>query len=252
MDFYLPFLLTLTAGLSTTAGALVFYFYKSISKNTLNFFLGMSAGVMLYLSFVELLPESIDHIGFPYGNMLFFVGIFVMALIDRLFPHHLLGTSACKSGACDHKLYATGVMVAVGLALHNFPEGVTVFMGSYVDIKFGAVLAFAIALHNIPEGIAIAAPIIAATGDKMKGLRYSFLAGIVEPIGGVCTYFLLKPYLSTDFIYAIFALVAGVMVYISFDELLPLCFKCEMKHIPIAGITFGMIVAAFSIMFLNG
>jgi len=252
MEFYLPFILSLIAGLSTVFGAVLFYFYKSITKNTLNFFLGMSAGVMVYLSFIELLPESIRHIGFTSGNILFFVGILFMALIDRFFPHHLISKSGCKNGQCDHTLYTTGIMVAVGLALHNFPEGVTVFMGSFTNIEFGAVLAFAIALHNIPEGIAIAAPIIAATGDKMKGLKYCFLAGVVEPIGGLCAYFLLRPYLSSDLIYVIFALVAGVMVYISFDELLPLCFKCEMKHIPITGITMGMMMAAFSIMFLNG
>ncbi len=206
----------------------------------------------MYLSFIELLPESIHQIGFAYGNLLFFSGIFFMALVDRLFPHYLIGKTNCAKGPCDRKLYSTGIMVAIGLALHNFPEGVTVFMGSYVNIEFGIVLALAITLHNIPEGIAIAAPILAATGSSVKALKYSILAGIIEPIGGLFAYFILKPYLGTDLLYVVFTLVAGVMVYISFDELLPVCFKCDLKHVPIAGISLGMIIAALSILFLDG
>lgn len=252
MEFYLPLILSLIAGLSTTVGAGFLFLYRNISKNTLHFFLGLSAGVMLYLSFIELLPESIHHIGFAFGNVLFFSGIFFMALVDRFFPHYLLGSSTCTNEQCDRKLYSTGIMVAIGLALHNFPEGVTVFMGSYVNIEFGTVLALAITLHNIPEGIAIAVPILAATKSKMEALKYSFLAGIIEPIGGLFAYFILRPYLETELVYAIFAAVAGVMVYISFDELLPVCFKCDLKHVPIAGISIGMMIAAFSILFLNG
>lgn len=252
MDFFLPFILSLIAGLSTTAGAGFLFIYRNLSKNSLHFFLGLSAGVMLYLSFIELLPESIHHIGFAFGNLLFFSGIFFMAIVDRFFPHYLFGASACTNEQCDRKLYSTGIMVAIGLALHNFPEGVTVFMGSYLNIEFGIVLALAITLHNIPEGIAIAAPILAATGSKVKALKYSFLAGIIEPVGGLFAYFILRPYLGTDLLYVVFALVAGVMVYISFDELLPVCFKCDLKHVPIAGISLGMILAALSILFLNG
>ncbi|QQS44126.1 ZIP family metal transporter [Candidatus Roizmanbacteria bacterium] len=252
MDFFLPFSLSLIAGLSTTAGAGFLFLYRNISNNTLHFFLGLSAGVMLYLSFIELLPESIQHIGFAFGNLLFFSGILFMAIVDRFFPHSLLFNTNCQKERCDNRLYSTGVMVAIGLALHNFPEGVTVFMGSYVNIEFGAVLALAITLHNIPEGIAIAVPILAATKSKMTALKYGFLAGIIEPIGGLFAYFILRPYLETDLVYALFAVVAGVMVYISFDELLPVCFKCDLKHVPIAGISLGMILAALSILFLNG
>ncbi len=250
MDLYLPFVLSLIAGLSTTAGAGFLFLYRNISKNVLHFFLGLSAGVMLYLSFIELLPESIHHIGFAFGNLLFFSGISFMAIIDRFFPHYLLGKINCIKENCNRRLYSTGIMVAIGLALHNFPEGITVFMGSYVNTEFGIVLALAITLHNIPEGIAIAAPIFAATGSKVKAFTYSFLAGIVEPVGGLFAYFILRPYLSTELLYAVFASVAGIMVYISFDELLPVCLKCDLKHIPIAGITLGMIIASLSILFL--
>lgn len=252
MTSWIPFLLSVAAGLSTVVGASVFFFHKTISDTTLHFSLGMSAGVMLYLSFLELLPESIQHIGSVNGHMMFFLGMIIMAFIDRFFPHHILKRLTCKGKNCDQKLYGTGLIVAIGLALHNIPEGSTVFMGSYVDLSFGFLLAAAIALHNIPEGVAIAAPLIKATGSKMVGLKYALVAGFAEPAGAFISFILLKPYLQSDLVFYLFAGVAGVMVYISFDELLPICFRCKSQHISLFGIMTGMCIAFLSIFLMNG
>ena len=245
--FLIPFLLSFIAGISTIFGALLYFSVKNINKHSLIFSLGLSAGVMIHISFIELLPLSIKSIGFMRGNILFFVGIVVIALIDALIPHTYLYKNICVDNKMEKKLYSAGFMIALGLALHNFPEGVAVFMSSYSNFSFGLVLALAITIHNIPEGLAIAAPIYHATKSKLTALRYTFIAGIMEPIGGFVSFILLRPFMTDNLLYSIFAVVAGIMVYISFDELLPVCLKHENKYVPIFGITLGMLIAALSL-----
>jgi ZIP family zinc transporter len=144
----------------------------------------------------------------------------------------------------------SGFMVAVGITIHNFPEGVAVFMSSLGSIKFGVLIAFATALHNIPEGVAVATPIYFTTRSKLKAFGYSLLAGIAEPLGAIVAYAVFRPYLSSNFLSYIFAFVAGIMVYISFDELLPSCFENSQGHTAIAGIVVGMLVMALSLNFM--
>jgi len=150
----------------------------------------------------------------------------------------------------DKKLLATGYIVALGLLIHNFPEGMAVFLSSFTDLKLGVLLAIAIAIHNIPEGIAVAAPIYHATLDKRKAIKYAFISGSAEPIGAIIAYFLLKPHLNQNILAYVFSLVAGIMVYISFDELLPACFRDGQGHKAILGVISGMIMVFFSLLFL--
>jgi len=247
----IPFLLTLLAGLSTVAGSFIFLSHTFCKRKFIGYFLGLSAGVMIYLSFVELLPYSIKGIGFLSANVYFFIGVIVMALIDFFLPHHYLEEKICRrQNIIDRRLLSTGLVVTIGLIIHNFPEGMAVFLSSFTNVRLGVLLAIAIAIHNIPEGIAVAAPIYHSTQDKGKAIKYAFISGMAEPLGAIISYLLLKPYLNQNILSYIFALVAGVMVYISFDELLPACFRDEHGHHAILGIMTGMLIVSLSLLFL--
>jgi len=250
-EIIIPFLLTILAGLSTVVGSLIFFSHTFSSKKFMGFFLGLSAGVMIYLSFMELLPYSVKGIGFLNANIYLFLGIIVMALFDFFLPHHYLKEKVLsKQKIFDHKLLSTGFMVTLGLIIHNFPEGMAVFLSSFSNIRLGALLAIAIAIHNIPEGIAVSAPIYHATLNKGKAIKYALISGMAEPVGAIFAYILFRPYLNKNIISYIFALVAGIMVYISFDELLPASFKDDQGHKAILGVIFGMIIAFCSLLFL--
>lgn len=247
----IPFLLTMLAGLSTVAGGMLFLFHAFCRRRFIGFFLGLSAGVMIYLSFVELLPYAIEHVGFVSANLYFFAGIVFLGCIDFFLPHHYLEERACRRyNVIDRKLLSTGFVVTLGLLIHNIPEGMAVFLSSFSDLKLGILLAFAIAIHNIPEGIAVAAPIYYATLNKKKAIKYAFVSGMAEPLGAVLAYLILKPYLDPRVLAYIFALVAGAMVYISFDELLPTCYRDGQGHRAIMGIIVGMIIVSVSLLFL--
>lgn len=247
----IPFLLTLLAGLSTVAGSLIFLSQIFRKRRFISFFLGLSAGVMIYLSFMELLPYSIKELGFLSTNVFFFIGVIIMAFIDFVLPHHYLEEKICqRQNIIDRRLLSTGLVVTIGLIIHNFPEGMAVFLSSFTSTRLGILLAISIAIHNIPEGIAVAAPIYQATQNKFKAIKYAFISGMAEPFGAIIAYFLLKPYLNQNIISYIFALVAGVMVYISFDELLPACFREGHGHRAIIGIVSGMMIVSLSLLFL--
>src|SRR4030042_4400862 len=242
---FIPFLLTLLAGLSTVVGSLIFLSHTFRKRRFISFFLGLSAGVMIFLSFVELLPYSIKGLGFLSANIFFFVGVIVMALIDFFLPHHYLEERICRrQNIIDRRLLSTGLVVTLGLIIHNFPEGMAVFLSSFTNMRLGVLLAIAIAIHNIPAGIAVAAPIYHSTQDKGKAIKYAFISGMAEPLGAIIAYLILKPYLDQNILSYIFALVAGVMVYISFDELLPACFREGHGHRAILGIISGMMIVS--------
>ena len=250
-EIIVPFTLTLLAGLSTVVGSLIFLSHTFCKRKFIGYFLGLSAGVMIYLSFVELLPYSIKGIGFLSANIYFFIGVFVMALIDFFLPHHYLEEKICRrQNIIDRRLLSTGLVVAIGLIIHNFPEGMAVFLSSFTNTRLGILLAIAIAIHNIPEGIAVAAPIYHATQDKGKAIKYAFISGMAEPLGAIIAYLILKPYLNQNILSYVFALVAGVMVYISFDKLLPASFRSENGHHAILGIMTGMMIVSLSLLFL--
>ncbi|MFT4343143.1 MAG: zinc transporter ZupT [Candidatus Woesearchaeota archaeon] len=244
-------LITIIAGLSTALGGLFPLFFKNFNRKILFFSLGMSAGVMVYISFVEMIPEAIQEVGFTLTNIAFFVGIIFMMVLDFLIPHkYIAENNVSAEDQKNNKFDRAGKFTALGIAIHNFPEGMIVFMSAMIDINLGIVLAIAVAIHNIPEGIAIAAPIYYATKSKIKAFMYCFLAGIAEPAGALVLALFFINYFNPFILGLSLAFVAGVMIFISFDELLPISFKENHDHIATAGIFIGMLIMAITLLFL--
>ncbi|MEA3255735.1 MAG: zinc transporter ZupT [Candidatus Altiarchaeota archaeon] len=248
-EIWLPLLLTFLAGIATGIGSLISLFINEFKRSYLCFSLGFSAGVMIYISFAELLSLAVSDVGFLMGNTAFFAGIIFIMLIDFLIPHEYIEEHV-KVDKRNKKLMMAGVFTALGIAIHNFPEGLAVFMSSLRDIDVGVSMAFAIAVHNIPEGIAVSMPIYYATKSRKKAFSYSLLSGIAEPIGAIIGFLILAPFLTPTVLSLMLAFVAGIMVFISFDELLPLSFEHDNAHLSIVGITVGMGVMASSLYLL--
>ena len=249
------FLLTLLAGLSTGIGSAIAYFIKRPKMVYLSFSLGFSAGVMIYVSFVELLPQAVGSVGNITSVTAFFVGILFIALIDMAIPeernpHHYKDMADVKDVKGNKMLLRTGLFTAFAIAIHNFPEGLTTFGTALSDVRLGIVIALAIAIHNIPEGISVSVPIFYATGDRKKAFRYSFLAGLAEPVGAVIGFVILLPFLSAGLLASLLAFVAGIMVYISIDELLPMAHRYGHSHTVILGFILGMFLMAVSLVML--
>lgn len=249
ITLWFPLLLTFLAGISTGFGSLISLFIREYKRPYLQFSLGLSAGVMVYVSFAELLASAIKTIGFPSANVAFFSGILSIMVLDFLIPHEYI-EERIKVESGDRKLMTTGVLTTIGIAMHNFPEGIAVFMSSIDDVRLGIALAFAIAIHNIPEGIAIAMPIFYATKSRKRAFWYSLLSGIAEPVGALIGIAILMPFLDTTILAFSLAFVAGIMVFISFDELLPLSYEGDVGHIAIFGILIGMLIMALSLFLL--
>ena len=259
-NILLAFLVTLGAGLATGIGSLLAFYRKKTDATFLSAALGFSAGVMIYVSFVEIFPKAIDSLGadktaYVLATLAFFAGIGLIALIDALVPndenpHEVRDVSDLESEASKKSLLRMGIFSALAIAIHNFPEGLATFMATISSPSLGISIAIAIAIHNIPEGIAVSVPIFYATGDKKKALRYSFLSGLAEPIGAIVGYFLLVLIFGENdsMMGIIFAGVAGIMVYISLDELLPTAEKYGKHHVAIVGVIVGMMVMALSLV----
>jgi len=247
----LALILTTLAGLSTTVGSLLGLFIHKPGPRFLSGTLGFSAGVMVMVSFVELLSKSIQSIGFAQANFGFFAGIILIFLIDFLLPHQWAGHQDQSLGPKDAKLMRMGLLVALGIGIHNFPEGMATFIGTMEDAKLGTAIAVAIAIHNIPEGLAVSAPVYAATRSRGKAFFWSFLSGIAEPVGAGMAAILLLPFLTPTLLAWLLAFVAGIMVFISFDELVPTSHSYGQEHISILGVILGMAVMAASLGILK-
>lgn len=253
-NLFMAFLLTTIAGLSTGIGSAIAYFIKKPKIAYLCFSLGLSAGIMLYVSFVELLPEAFEGVGELWGLYAFFSGLIVIGIIDIVIPdfenpHHYKQIST-KEKKVDEKLMRLGILTALAIAIHNFPEGLAIFGSTLVNAELGMLIAFAIAIHNIPEGISVSVPIFYATGDRKKAFLYSFLSGFSEPIAAVVGFLILLPFLSEWVLSFLLAFVAGVMVYISADELLPAAHEYGHGHCVILGLILGMFIMAASLLML--
>lgn len=262
------FLLTLFAGLATGVGGAIGFFAKRTNKKLLCFSLGLSAGVMIYISFMEMLHDSRLDLGQMLGDSdkgdlltvgLFFGGMILAALIDRLIPdvenpHELHNVEEMQGQDNQHhhhtKLRRIGIVTAIAIAVHNFPEGIATFMAGYEDLSLGIAIAIAVAIHNIPEGIAVSVPIYHATGSRRKALWYSVASGFAEPLGALITWAILMPFLSPLLLACIMAAVAGIMIYISFDELLPATQFYGHTHLAISGVFTGMAVMALSLLII--
>ena len=248
-------LLTAMAGLSTGIGSSIAYFIMKPKISYLSFALGFSAGVMIYISFMELLPDSIEMVGEVWGTIGFFLGIIFIGLIDMVIPnaenpHHFPPCSDNEEVPKDTSLMRTGLFTALAIGIHNFPEGLATFASALSSVKLGIFVALAIALHNIPEGISVSMPILYATGNKNKAFFYSFLSGIAEPMGAFIGLLLLMPFLSEGLLASLLAFIAGIMVYISVDELLPMAHRYGYSHTVIFGTVLGMFIMALSLFML--
>jgi len=268
-------LLALLAGLSTGIGSIIAYFIRKPKDWQLSLILGFSAGVMVYISFAELLYAAIDKVGFVTANLGFFVGIAFIAIVDILIPHEYkqerVGNSRSSFGGLDKtgqgsevqptasltagqrsNLRRAGMLIALGIAIHNFPEGLAVFSGVVTgDWTLGILIAVAIALHNIPEGISVSIPISEATGNRRRAFVYSFLAGLAEPVGAIIGYGILFAFLTPTLVYSLLAFSAGIMIYISLDEILPTAQLYGKQHFVILGVLAGMLIMAISIFLLR-
>lgn len=253
--------LTLFAGLSTGIGSAIAFYAKKTNKKFLSGALGFSAGVMIYVSMVEIFVKARDSLSLALGpkqgylvtTLAFFGGIAVIAIIDKFVPsfenpHELRDVDDMEDMTEKNELLRMGMFSALAIAIHNFPEGLATFTGALQNPTLGISIAVAIAIHNIPEGIAVSVPLYYATGDKKKAFLLSFASGLSEPVGAMLGYFILMRFMTDTTFGIIFAGVAGIMVYISLDELLPTAEKYGEHHIAIWGLIAGMAVMATSLV----
>ena len=260
----LAFVLTLIAGLATGLGSLLALLAKRTNTNFLCASLGFSAGVMIYVSFMDLLPIANEELVLLLGEksgtlcmiLAFFGGMGLIMLIDLLIPEpnnpHHAPRCVEKMAFTDNRqrtLYRTGIIVALSLVVHNFPEGIATFTSALSnDLSIAIPITIAIAIHNIPEGIVVSVPVYHATGNKRKAFLFSFLSGLTEPLGAVVAYFFLTPFWSPMVNGTVMAAVAGIMVYISLDKLLPTAEEYGKHHISIFGLIAGMILMAICLL----
>ena len=285
-DYLFALFLSFLAGLATTIGSFIAFFIKNPNPRFVSFIMGFSAGVMILVSFLELLQKSIQSVGILWGLIFFFIGMLIMLVIDVVVSHEyefedsievlMNSDGTCKPhihhGHVDqgrrrqhrryHKeikdipegskinLYKTSIFIFFGIFIHNFPEGMATFVGTVTQIELGFLIFIAITLHNIPEGIAVAVPIYICTLSRKKAFKWSFLSGMSEPMGALITWIVLYPFINEFLLSAMLAIVGGIMVYISLDELLPTSHSLGKEHISILGIIAGMFVMGLSLLIL--
>ena len=266
-------LLSLLAGLSTGIGSAIAYFMRRPKSGYMSLILGFSGGVMIYVAFAELLHSAIEKIGFGVSNLVFFGGIAFIMMVDLFIPHEyknedaghsfsplirsrkttrqLVKTNTAHNVDQSSRLMRAGILAAIGIAIHNFPEGLVTFSSGLTgDKAFGILVAAAIAIHNIPEGISVSIPIMQATGNRNRAFFYSFFAGLAEPLGALLGYVVLFNFLTPTLIYTLMAFAAGIMVYITLDEILPTAHMYGEEHLVIIGTALGMLLMAVSIFLL--
>lgn len=260
-----PLILTILAGASTFIGAILGILTKKPSVKVLGFSLGFAAGIMLLISLMEMLPAALAT---PSASpiicyLMFIVGLIGYFVIDYLLPHYhpqeisdeskLIDTN-CKmeiNHNSNTKLRRTAVLLTLGISLHNFPEGIATFITASANLELGIGIAIAVAIHNIPEGLAVAAPIYIATGSKWQALFWSGVSGFSEILGGILTFIILGNIITESLMAAIMAMVSGIMVALSVDELIPLAKEVDPEHNPSIGILSGMTVMGFSLILLQ-
>lgn len=251
------------AGLATMFGALIVFVSKSDNKKFLSSALGFSAGVMVFISFMEMMPMAQENFMKTMSDKnaqwmvlaSFFGSMAVFGIISHLVPeadapHEIKTEHELEERSEELALEKVGMKSAIAIGIHNFPEGMVTFMTSLMDPAMGLSIAVAIAMHNIPEGIGVAAPIYFATGDKKRALWLTFLSGVSEPIGALLAYLLLRPFLTPTLFGVVFGAISGIMVLISFDELLPASRAYGETHLSLLGLIFGMMVMGASLIIL--
>lgn len=263
----LAFVVTLLAGLSTVIGGWLGTHPKVLRRDILAAALAFAAGIMIAISVVEIAPSALDSLGEVLGERealvlvggALLVGVAVVMLMDKAIPHHVnpaeIGggeqLDQIRAGLVDARLLRSGVILAAVVALHNLPEGLATFVTTLQEPAGGITLAVAIAIHNVPEGIAVAAPIYAATRSKTQAVLWATVSGLAEPLGGVLGYLLLSFVLPDEWISLTLALVAGMMIAVSFLELLPAARRYETHYTQtLAGFFLGAVVMVLSLQLL--
>jgi ZIP family zinc transporter len=256
-------LLTAIAGCATGIGSALACFTHRTQRNLLSMALGFSAGVMIYISFMELLVKAQASLMSSYGKIQggalamisFLGGMMLIGAIDYLIPsyenpHETGLVEDMESADRSLQLHRLGMLTALAIGIHNFPEGIATFFAAMTDRTVGVSVAVAIALHNIPEGISVSIPIYYATGNRRKAFWYSFLSGVSEPVGAIIGFLALRWFFHNHLVDIIFAAVAGIMVFISMDQLVPHAKKYSEGHHSIYGLICGMAVMAISLLLL--
>ena len=261
----LAFGLTLFAGLATGVGSALAFFTKTTNTRFLSGALGFSAGVMIYVSMVEIFFKARDSLKTVVGDtkgywltvVAFFGGMLVVGIIDKLVPSfqnphepRMVEEMGNEVEGMEKKgaLLRMGMFSALAIGIHNFPEGLATFTAALKDPALGFSIAIAIAIHNVPEGIAVSVPIYYATGSRKKAFTFSFLSGLAEPVGALIGFTVLYRFFNDVVFGLLFASVAGIMVFISIDELLPTAEKYGEHHIAIYGVVAGMVLMALSLL----
>lgn len=260
-NYGIALLLTLFAGLATAIGGGIAFIVKKNNLKALSIGLGFSAGVMIFLSFNEIIPESAEmlRINFPndYNWIVytgFIIGIITAILIDYFLPDHIDTEELLNPDVPSlhrHRLKRAGIFTAIAICVHNFPEGMATFLTTTQNITLGLSVALAIAIHNIPEGIAVALPMYQVTGKKRYAMLYASLSGITEPIGALVGMFIFGIFLPQALVGALMAAVAGIMTYISFDTLLPLAKEYGSWHLSMIGIVSGILFIWVSLILIG-
>lgn len=249
--------LTILAGLATGIGSVLALFAKKTNTKFLAGSLGFSAGVMIYVSMIEIFQKSRTYIssatsesmGYCLAVASFFCGILIIGLIDYFVPSTEgdignLGESESRSVALERM----GFMTALAIGIHNFPEGLATFTSALKDPHLGLAITIAIAIHNIPEGIATSVPIYYSTGSRIRAFTVSFFSGITEPLGAIIGYLILRPFFNDIVFGILFGIIAGIMVFISIEELLPMAREYEKSKVTIIGVILGMAIIAISLL----
>lgn len=250
-----PLILSSIAGMSTIIGAFIVFFSKSKNKKLISFSLAFSAGVMISVSLTDLFSSAEETLTKYFGNvhgiiytlLFLLIGAFMAMLIDKFIPEEPRLIPSQR----ENKLYRVGFVSMVALMIHNFPEGIATFVSGYENTTLGLSITLAIALHNIPEGISVAMPIYYSTGSKSKAFKYTFLSGLAEPIGALIALLVLKPFINEIILSIIFAIVAGIMLYISFEELIPEARKYGYDNLYILSIFIGICIIPLSHILLH-
>ena len=260
-------LLSLMAGGATGIGSAIAFFAKKTNTRCLSYSLGLCAGVMRYISFIELLfnarqaleTRTVSDMHAPDITAWAFSGGLGIPCVVARFSTSTENPLVMRrrgevGGAHDlyhtHMLKRMGLVTALAIAIHNFPEGIATFMSAFESVGVGAAVAVAVAIHSIPEGIAVSVPIYFSTGDRRKAFWYSFASGLAEPVGALAAYLLLMPFISPMLMECTFAGISGIMIYISLDELLPAAHQYGHSHLAIYGLVAGMAVMAVSLIML--
>ena len=237
MSNFLPFLMCLLAGLSTLIGGLLIYI-KGNKNNIIKYSLAFASGVMLSVSLFDLIPESLTMFQSTSKNNIFLsitifiiIGLIIPLFIDKIIPKKLE----------NNKLYKLGIFTMIAIIMHNLPEGIATYLSAQTNIKLGISITLAIAFHNIPEGISIAIPVYYATKNKKKALGLTFISGMSEPLGALLAFFFLKPIINNTIMGGLFAIIAGIMSYISITELLPAALKYKEKKKTIISFLIGIL-----------